>query len=430
MLHRFALALLAFGPSGPSAAPPPNVLFVVIDDASWEEFTTLKLPTIQTASLAGRVYDRFYTSPVCSPTRAQVHFGRYPHDYLIGKALSHLHGTGVPTRDTSLAEALAVNGYATGLFGKWHLNGQKLPALLGEAPRLHGFETWRAGAVGNVTLAGGSHFNWERWDDGEPSLESTYSTHAIGDALAKWWSETSGPKFGVCSFLAPHEPFELAPPELLGGQTFPATDRGRFESALVAIDTKLLELATTLDLSNTFIFLFPDNGTPHQVPPPGALEKGYKTTPFEGGIRTPLVVWGPGVVPACDSGLVQAVDLPATVLALTGTPLPPGAMEDSISFAATLDGGASSQRPYVWSQRFSPNGGLHPSPLITHEWALVRADGMKLVQHETSGTPSFVIQELFDVVTDPHETTPLIDFALKQQLLALKAEALGPDWPY
>ena len=77
MLTRLALVLLAVG-SAPQVTPPaPNILFLVVDDASWEEFTGLKLPTIQGASQVGRVYDHFYTSPVCSPTRAQIHFGRF-----------------------------------------------------------------------------------------------------------------------------------------------------------------------------------------------------------------------------------------------------------------------------------------------------------------------------------------------------------------
>lgn len=432
MLTRFALVLLAVGsaPQAASLPQPPNVLFLVVDDASWEEFTGLALGTVQIGVSGARTYDHFYSSPSCPPTRYQFHFGRYPHDELIGKQISPVSGTGAPTGNTSLAEVLTTRGYATGMFGKWHLNGEKLPLFVGEAPRLHGYSTWHAGSVGNVTSTGGSHYNWERWDDGAKVLENTYSTHAIGNAVTDWWRETEGPKFAVCAFLAPHAPFEMAPLDLLAGQSFPATDRGRYESALVAIDSKIRQMVQALDLSNTYVFLFADNGTPPQVPPPSGLEKGYKLSEWEGGINVPLLVWGPGVVAGKESGLVQAVDLPATVLELAGIQAPHGALEDSISFAQTLAASGPSVRPWVWSQLFSPNGGSTTGSLLIDEWAILRSDGWKLVQHHVPAPYGPKVKELYNVFTDPHETTSVVDATIQNQLLLLRQEALGPDWPY
>jgi len=430
MLTTLAFVLLAAGPAPQATPAAPNVLFIVIDDASWEEFTGLQLPAIQGAAKLGRVYDHFYTSPVCSPSRAQLHFGRYPHDHLIGTALPIQNGEGVPLSDVSLAEALKVEGYSTGMFGKWHVNGSALPMYAGEAARLHGYDTWRAGSINNVMNTGGSHYNWERWDDGQLYVEGIYTTHAIGDELVGWWNQTAGPKFGVCAFLAPHEPFESAPPDLLGGQTFAPTARGCYESALVGIDSKVLQIAASINLANTYVFLFPDNGTPHQVPPPGGLEQGYKLTPFEGGIHVPLIVWGPGVVPGVDSGLVQIVDLPATVLELVGAKMPAEMAKDSISFAKTLDGSDTSKRPWIWSQRFGPNGGPWVGGLKVDEWAVVRPDGWKLLQSQPLGPSTPKLKFLYNIFNDPHETTIILDPVIKSELLLLKKEALGPDWPY
>ena len=365
-----------------------------------------------------------FTDAGADPLRA------FPHDNLLGKPLAYNDKAGVPASNIALAEVLKLRGYATGMFGKWHVNGEQLPQLVGEAPRLHGYSTWRAGSVSNVTYTGGSHYNWERWDDGKLVVENTYSTHAIGDAVTDWWTQTAGPKFAVCAFLAPHAPFELAPPDLLGGQTFHATERGRYESALVAIDTKILQMAAAIDLSNTYVFLFPDNGSPGQVKPYPPLEKGYKVTIWEGGINVPLIVWGPGIVPGVDSGLVQAVDLAATVLDLAGTQVPHGSLEDSISFVQTLDGSGPSKRPWIWSQHFGPNGGPQPSGLDFHSWALVRNDGWKLVQYHPAGPFGPQVKELYNVFTDPHETTPIVNHVIQNELLLLKKEALGPDWPY
>lgn len=424
-----AIALTFTSQTSSQSIDPPNVLFIVIDDASWEEFTNLSLPTVQYGSALGRVYTNFYTTPVCSPTRAQFNFGRYSHDYLLGKAIDPAVDGGVPTSEVSLAETMGAAGYNTGMFGKWHLNGAPLPIVEGYAPNLHGYDTWQAGSVSNVKFTGGSHYNWERWDDGVSKMESQYSTHAIGDALTSWWSNTSGPKFAVCAFLAPHYPFELAPADLLNGQTFASTDRGRYESALVAVDSKILQIAASIDLSNTYVFLFPDNGTPHQVPPPFGQQQGYKLTTYQGGINVPLVVWGPDIFPGYDSGLVQAVDLPATVLDLAGIQKPPGAMEDSISFATTLDRSGSSARHYIWSQRFGPNHGPHPF-LDFHLWAVLRDDGYKLVRVEQWPGLGIYKTKLFNVFTDPFETTQLSNSTVKQQLQVLKSQALGPHWPY
>jgi arylsulfatase A-like enzyme len=412
------------------SADRPNVLFLVVDDASWEEFTELKLPVIQDKLSDARVYQSFYVSPVCSPTRVQFHFGQYPHRSLVGNSVKYKQGEGVAVGEPSLARTLTQDGYATALFGKWHVNGQRLPMQVGEAGRLHGYQTWRAGSVNNVYGPRASHYNWERWDDGHKSTETQYSTHAIGDSLIKWWGETDGPKFGVCAFLAPHEPFERAPTNLLAGQTFSNTQRGKYESALVGIDTKIRQIHASLDLSNTYVFLFPDNGTPPEVPPPSAKERGYKLTPWQGGINVPLMVWGPGVVPGIELGLVQAVDLPSTVLELVGGPKKEGEFQDSISFAKTLNHTGPSRRDWVWSQRFHPSGKPRSAQLDADSWAVVRSDGWKLIKHPGELYRSAKLLELYNLNKDPHETSPVADERIETELQSLRTEALGEQWPY
>ncbi|MEO0651564.1 MAG: sulfatase-like hydrolase/transferase [Planctomycetota bacterium] len=421
------LALTLLGSFGPRPADSsPSLIFVVIDDASWEEFTELPLANLQALAPAARIYDRFYTSTTCSPSRAQLQFGRDAHEFLIGSALSTNGSTGVPTTAISVAELLVAAGYRTAMFGKWHINGAQLPASVSELPRLHGYETWRAGAPGNL-LQDGGHYNWFRYDDSQRTVETTYSTHAVGDAFIDWWQGTDGPKFACVSFMAPHEPFELAPADLTNGLTFAPTARGAYESAMVAIDTKLGQMAQVIDLSRTYVFLMSDNGTPPEVPPPGTQEQGFKLTQFEGGINVPLVVWGPSVAPGLDSSLTQINDVPRTALELAAAPIPGQAMTGAISFVPTLDGGAPGARPWVYSSRFKPNGGA-PS-LTTNEWSLVRNDGLKLVRQGSlfPGVDPFL---LYDLAADPFENALVDDAATVAALLALRDEILGPGWPY
>jgi arylsulfatase A-like enzyme len=415
-------------PDATSDDDRPDVLVIVIDDAGFEDYAAAPADDIVALAGAGRVYTRFYVSPLCSPSRYQLHFGRYPHRRLIGAALSPPAGAGAPTEDLSIAERLNAEGYATGLFGKWHVSGKKQPIQIFEAARVHGYQTWRAGSAGNI-VKGGDHYNWERIDDGERVIETRYSTLAINEALEEWWSATEGPRFAVCSYLAPHDPFQLPPAELVPGvPPAGASLRATYEYALAGVDNAVARLARTLDLSNAYVFLLPDNGTPQNAQPVPPQSPGYKLSPFEGGIHVPLVVWGPGVEPGVDDALTQVVDLPATILELVGAP-PMAEPADSISFAPTLTGGPGARRA-VLSQRFKPNGGPFEA-LDLHSWAVVRADGMKLLVDDAPFAPPGAGEPgLYDLARDPWEQVPLTDPALAAELEALRQELLGPDWPY
>lgn len=418
------------GPALPS--PRPNVLFVVWDDAGSEDLRDLPLSNLHGLEPLGRRFDRFYTSPVCSPSRYQMLFGRYPHHAWIGKAIDTTSPSkkGAPLAEVSVAEVLHTAGYRTGFFGKWHLNTGVMVKRW-EMARVHGFEAWRAGWPDNLLAASGGHYNWKRYDDSVESIEPLYSSIAVEAALENWWTNTPEPKFAVCAFFAPHEPFDPPPPELLGTFTAPNTARGNYEKSLVALDTLLGDLVRYVDFSNTYVFVFPDNGTPHQVPPPGGKYPAYKLSPHDGGIRVPLFVFGPTVVPGVDSNLVQVVDLPRTVLDLTGVRAQVG-FENSISFAPALHGGASA-RPYAFVHRFSPDGGPAAS-LSLHDWAVVRSDGWKLLKYGGSElVQQSTSHQLFDLNADPFEQSPISVTTmptLYQELLALRSEALGPNWPY
>jgi arylsulfatase A-like enzyme len=401
----------------------PDVLFIVIDDLGWEEFQFLPLTNLHAAANEGRAYQRFYTSTVCSPSRYQMLYGRYPHDAFIGKALvtTSSNEKGAPTHHLSLPERLVADGYRTALFGKWHVTAAG-DGTLADAARVHGFENWLAGAPGNIEEPS-SHYDWRSYNDGVMKVETTYTSLAIESAFHAWWTTTQGPRFAVCSFLAPHEPFQFAPPELTVGFPLKNTPRGRYESAVVALDTILGWMRTYVDFSNTYVFLFPDNGTPHQVPPPTHLNTGYKTTVYEGGVRVPLFVWGPGVFPGTDQSLVQICDLPRTVLDLAGLQATHG-FDASISFARTIYGGPNA-RMHAFTQRFVPHGGA-ASTLTLHNWALVRKDGWKLMR---TGT----VLRLYDLFQDPYEKTPIplvSQPALVQQMMSTVADTLGPNWPY
>jgi len=422
------------GPDATAASEPqqPNILVIVLDDAGFEDMQPAVMPVLNAFAAYGRLYTRLYTGPTCSPSRYMLNTGRYPHREFIGGTIVPNDPVfeGLSTRTLTVAEVLKGSGYATALFGKWHLSTSAGGEVV-EMPRVHGYEQWLAGAPTNLTTNLESHYSWTRTDNGIESHETTYSTRAIADSLRDWWTATEGPKFGMCCYLAPHAPFESAVPSgMLPPNYIPPVDglRGDYLSALSAIDLALLELIQFVDLPNTYIIITSDNGTPLNVEPPFAIEKGYKSTPYEGGTNVPLVVFGPSVAPGVDAtSLISMCDLPLTLIELAGLDAPRRGFEDAVSFAPTIEGTETSARTIAWSHLFFPSGGL-PGAAYVDDWCVVRSDGTKLVSYGEH-------VELFDLSLDPHEQTALDPLALWNvpivvEMLAEREAILGSAWPY
>ncbi|QDU83857.1 Arylsulfatase precursor [Planctomycetes bacterium Pla163] len=406
----------------------PDVLVLVIDDCGWEDLRPELTPTLANLGTGiGRRYTRFYASPTCSPSRYMLHFGRLPHRAFIGGALREGETTDIGARlgEPSIANEIAKHGYTPAAFGKWHATGSaSVEPFVG--PLAFGYATWRAGSPANLPMSGG-HYDWERVDDGRVSRCRTYTTVAIRDALLEWWNATASPKLAMCSFIAPHEPFSDAIRSGLvpDGLELGSNQRGRYESALAALDTAITQVLDSVDLERTVVLILSDNGTPLECRPPTRAERDYKSTVFEGGVRVPFFAVGAGVVAGTDDSLVQIVDVPATALELAGGTPSPGALVDSISFAATLSGGESN-REDAWVQIFRPNNGRMRN-LKRNDWALIERDGTKLLQVDAA-------LGLVDLTSDPREKR--LEFGLDPSDERVTSRMprieslLGEDWRY
>ena len=129
-------------------ASKPNIVLVMADDMGWGQTGYYKHPALRTPHLdamaaGGLRFDRFYAGgPVCSPTRATVLTGR-THD----RTGVQSHGFALRKQEKTLAVALRGAGYATGHFGKWHLNGLRGPGVPileadSHGPGGFGFDQW------------------------------------------------------------------------------------------------------------------------------------------------------------------------------------------------------------------------------------------------------------------------------------------------
>jgi arylsulfatase A-like enzyme len=177
----------------------------------------------------------------------------------------------------------------------------------------------------------------------------------------------------------------------------------------------------------TIVLFLSDNGP---LPPfPGQKRtdglRGSKLSLYEGGIRLPLIAWGPGLIPAGradDATVIAAVDLFPTLCRIAGAPLPDGYAPDGEDRSAALRGDASPtrSRPLFWEYGRNGESFSYPSPRNrSPNVAVLDGDRKLLVNADGSGA------ELYDLTRDPRETT---DRAVEEPELARRLTDAALAW--
>ncbi len=284
-LHLFLGFLLLMG-SAIAQENRPNVVLVMTDDQGWGEMgyrnhPYLKTPNLDAMAANGLRFERFYAGASnCSPTRATVMTGR-------SNDRTGLENHGFPLRlqEKTIAQAMKKAGYATGHFGKWHLNGLRGPGapILGSdthSPGGFGFDTWLS-----VTNFYDMDPLMSRKGEFE-QFEGDSSEIAVAEALkfmtAK--AEASEPFFTVIWFGSPHSPM-LASEEDRAPFAELKEDHQHHLGELVAMDRSIGALRKGLrDLGvaeNTLVWFNSDNG---------GLQ-GYGSETVGSGTRTGACFW-------------------------------------------------------------------------------------------------------------------------------------------
>lgn len=406
MMHRSlhatlaALVALCSLVADARAQVAPDLVVVVANDLGWEDLLALDTPYVDALAATGTSFLEHYVDPSGAPTRFALNYGVYGARERLGFDLDPSDPTsvGASLERVPLPRALQMQRYRSGCFGVWDITGAA-DARTVAAARICGYHHWHAGSAHRLSAAhGDSHSLWPRIDDGEVTIESTYSTTAIVDAFLAWWSAPSAtPRLAYVALAGPGGPNEAAPTALLpAGHPVPTNGRERYESAVLAFDHELGRLLAGLDLTSTVVVLTSDGGPPTPLKPPTDWFPGYGGSPYGGGVRVPLIVAGAGVSAGTSERLTHAVDVPATLLELAGDAAPAVGFEDGVSFASDLTGVPSARGP-VLSLSFQPNGA--PSALA-ERWCAVDDDGHALVWNGAT-------ELLFDLASDPLQTTPL-----------------------
>ncbi|MBB5351209.1 putative sulfatase [Haloferula luteola] len=367
MIRAFALLLLLV--TGLQAAPDkPNILFVFIDDMGWGDFSCFGNAQVETQHIdqlasEGLRFEQFYVnSPICSPSRTAISTGQYPqrwkiHSYLDNRAQNERRGMAqwLDPKAPMLARYLHQAGYATGHFGKWHMGGQRdvadapliteygfdasLTNFEGLGPRVlpicdpHNGKPTHPWDLGSAGLGHGP-IEWE-----DRSKVTTRFAEAALDFIKK--AESSDTPFYVNLW-----PDDVHSPFFPPGNRQGDAKRKLYQRVLDSADEQLAPILDYVRRSeklrgNTVIVVCSDNG-----PEPGAGTagpfKGHKTELYEGGVRSPLIVWSPGFLAADQAGktntqsVLAAIDLVPSLLELAGVEAPDAHFDGQARLATFL----------------------------------------------------------------------------------------------
>ncbi len=455
----FTLLSLFFVPLGltaaekPRAAGGPNIVMVFIDDMGWGDFSCFgneeaRTPNVDRLAAEGIRFEQFYVNaPICSPSRCALTTGQYPQrwritSFLNNRADNERRGMAQwldPSAPT-LARFLRQNGYATGHFGKWHLGGQR---DVDDAPPItaYGFDESLTNFEGMgakllpLTLKPGDTEPGRIWDDAERlggpftwMLRSQITTGFVDAALAFMGKAASEKKPFYINLWPDDVHGPLWPPV----EKWADDKRGLYLAVLEEMDRQFGKLFDHIRSQpelrdNTLILVCSDNG-----PEPGAGSagpfRGSKTRLYEGGIRSPLVVWGPGLIPAEKAGAVNrtamfaAFDLAPSLLKISGTPPPPEVRFDGVDVSGVLLGGEGQGRraPLFWRRPpdrkiWPPGNVFEPQP----DLAVREGDWKLLCEYDGSQ------RQLYNLAEDPGETA---NVAAREEQVAARLTALVMEW--
>ena len=355
-----ALLLLAAVAAGltTAAARPPNIVLIFADDLGWKDVGYQgndfhETPNIDRLASQGMVFSAAYAGAGnCAPSRACLLSGNYTprhHVYAVQstdrgpKEFQRLvpipNRSGLAKDNVTMADALKAAGYATGIFGKWHLDGPE-----GAEPREQGFDT-----------VDQSHHTW-----GDAEAKDAANPKGIFSltkgACAFMEKNRDRPFFVYLPHYAIHTALEAKPETL---EKFKRKKPGvQHSNALYAaclndLDTGIgILLANLAELGlerDTLVVFTSDNGGT-QASSQEPL-RGNKGGYYEGGIREPFIARWPGVIrPGSRSDTpVINLDLYPTFLAAAGATVPAGKVLDGESLLPLFRGdGALKRRAIFW----------------------------------------------------------------------------------
>ena len=434
VLGAVALLLAAAGGQG---AERPNVIIMLADDIGWADVgyhgSDIDTPSLDRLAAEGVQLHRFYTTPICSPTRAALMTGRNP--IRLGVAYAVIlpwSNNGIHPDERFLPEAFLDAGYQTAMVGKWHLGH----AQETYHPNRRGFEHFyghlhtEVGYFPPFANQGGKDFQ----RNGVSIDDEGYETELLAREASRYIRDRDPdrPFFLYMPFLAPHTPLE-APEALIEKYRDIETDlpparsdytdqtrrisglmmrdsaRPTYAAVVDAMDQAIGNVLDTLDeegiAENTLVLFFSDNGgAAYSVGGANnAPLRGGKGETFEGGIRVVALMRWPERLPGAGrmDQIMTVMDVFPTLMDAVG--IEPGEhfpWDGSSLWPAIADGAAAPRTDDVFFVSETPIYGQFHITVFNQEWKLVQ----EVDQDQLTTT---VTNHLFRIGDDPNEYSNL-----------------------
>lgn len=397
-----------------AAGDRPNVVIFLSDDQGLGDFSVtgnqdLRTPNIDSLAKSGAFVSNFFVCPVCSPTRAEFLTGRY--SVRGGVFSTSTGGERLDLDEATIAESFKAAGYATAAFGKWH-NGMQPPFH----PNSRGFDHFYGFCSGHW----GHYFSPMLERNNEIVRGKGFVTDDFTSAAIRFIeANRNEPFFVYLPYCTPHSPMQVPDrywnrfkdKEIFQPSSNPKRQVLSHTRAALAmcenIDDNVGRVLSKLDelklADNTVVMYFCDNG-------PNGWRfnlglKGKKGSTDEGGVRSPLFVRWPGKIPAGarPDQIAGAIDLFPTLVELCGIEAKHEKPFDGVSIAADLLGKQVERDRIIftfWGNRLS---------LRTQQYRLDNKN------------------ELFDVIVDPKQLSPVQNHPFEKQRLIQAAKTFRKE---
>ncbi|MFT7526519.1 MAG: arylsulfatase B [Arenicella sp.] len=415
-----------------SVKDKPNIVVIVADDLGWADVGyhggNIDTPSLDRLAHEGAQFDRFYTTPICSPTRAALMTGRDPMRLGVAYAvIMPWTNNGVHPDEHFMPQSFLAAGYQTAMVGKWHLGHSQEPYH----PNQRGFEHFyghlhtETGYYPPFGVQGGRDFQV----NGKTIDPQGYETFLMADEASRWirQRDKDKPFFMYIPFIAPHTPldapddlkkqykdieFDREPARSPSDDTHRASKllfregaRPMFAAVVDAMDQAIGRVLDTLDeqglADNTIVLFFSDNGGAVYATG-GAYNvplRGGKGETFEGGIRVVSSIRWPAKIAAGSNikSIMSVMDVfPTLAAAAEVKPLNTREMDGRNMLDAVVENKHIPLKKNLMFTSETPIRGSFSFTAFNEEW--------KLVQQIKQGFLSAdVINYLFKIGDDPYE---------------------------
>ena len=432
LLLLFVLLLASPMQAAPGSENKPNIVLVLMDNFGYGEIGVYgggalrgaPTPRIDSIAAEGFQLTNYNVEAECTPSRSALMTGRYgirTRQRQDGPPRSVWYG--ITKWEITLAEMLSDSGYATGIFGKWHLGDTQ-----GRYPTDQGFDEWygiprssdRAFWPDSNSFTPGSHpsavfthvMSAKRGEKPRElevygrakrtTIDREITDHAIDFIKRK--ASAKQPFFAYIPYTQTHEPVDPHPD--YNGKT----GNGSFADVLAQTDAYVGELLDTIDklgLKENTIFIFTSDNGREGVPRSFGFTgpwRGSMFSPYEGSLRVPFLIRWPGKIPAkqVSNEIVHAIDLFPTLASFVGGNIPKDRIMDGADQSDFLMGKSKKSAResviiYIGNELFG---------VKWRNWKLL----LKEIDEDSYAIRNMAYPTIYNLLVDPKEEVPELNY--------------------